>query len=226
LLPTGNVEVRAITLHDGLTQSDTSVTLSADGALGRVLSGDVDIYHVAGAASPVFLAVRTQVAGDDTQAEKMLRRPDYPLLQQAILSYPDLGPHVSLATRALRRLDATLQGEPRLLPAPPPATAGHGTFTVVSRGDGLQARVTADGEVYLVVKQSWYPGWRATVDGRQVPIYRADLALQAVAVPAGTHTVVVTYHPASVLVGAAVSVAGLIGLLLVLMAGVRRRGNG
>jgi len=226
LLATGNVEVRAITLHDGLTQGDTAVTLSADGALGRVLSGDVDIYHVAGAASPVFLAVRTQVTGDDGQVAKMLRRPDYPLLQQTILSYPDLAPHAGLATRALRRLDAMLQGDPRLLPAPLPATAGHASFTVVSRGDDLQARVTADGEVYLVIKQSWYPGWRATVDGRQVPIYRADLALQAVAVPPGTHTVVVAYHPASVLVGAAVSVAGLIGLLLVLVASVRRRANG
>lgn len=215
LLPAGDVEIRAISLHDALTQSDTTVTLSSSGALTRVLSGDVNIYHVSGAASPAFLALRTVVTGDDTQVATLLRNPQFPLLQQAVLSYPNIGPRLSLPTRALRRLDAMLQGDPRLLPAPSPATAQHASASIVRQGDRLQADVTADGTAYLVLKQAWYPGWRATIDGQRVPIYRADLALQAVAVPVGRHTVVVDYQPASVLVGAVVSVAGLIVLLAV-----------
>jgi hypothetical protein len=46
-----------------------------------------------------------------------------------------------------------------------------------------------------------------------VPIYRADLALQAVPVPAGRHTVVVDYQPASVLLGALGSLAALVALV-------------
>ncbi|MGI8913711.1 MAG: YfhO family protein [Chloroflexota bacterium] len=221
LLPVGNVEVRAITLHDGLTQSDTTVTLSPDGALSRVLSGDINIYHVAGAASPVFLAVRTTVTGNDSQAAAILRRPDFPLLHDAVLDYPDLGPHLSLSSRLLRRLDADLQGDPPLLPAPPPASAEHGSFTVIQQDDQLHATVDTDGAAYLVIKQSWYPGWRATVDGVPAPIYRADLALQAVAVPGGRHTIVVDYRPASVLVGAVLSALGALGLLVVAILGRR-----
>jgi hypothetical protein len=209
------VEIRAISLRDALTQSDTTVTLSASGALTRVFSGDVNIYHVSGAASPAFLALQTRITGDDSQAAALLRDPQFPLLQQAVVSYPDVGPRLSLPTRALRRLDALLQGDPRLLPSPPNATARHASASIVRQGNRLQADVTSDGDVYLVLKQAWYPGWRATVDGRRVPIYRADLALQAVAVPAGRHTVIVDYRPASVLVGAAVSVAGLVFLLVV-----------
>lgn len=215
LLPTGEVEIRAISLRDALTQSDSTVTLSASGALTRVFSGDVNIYHVAGAASPAFLALRTQTAADDTQAATVLRNPRFPLLQRAVLSYPDIGPHLSLFTRALRRLDGILQGDPRLLPAPPVATARHADAGIVRQGNRLQADVTSDGTAYLVLKQAWYPGWRASVDGRRVPIYRADLALQAVAVPPGRHTVVVDYQPATPLVGAAVSLAGLVFLLTV-----------
>jgi hypothetical protein len=215
LLPAGDVEIRAISLRDALTQSDTTVTLSASGALTRVFSGDVNIYHVSGAASPAFLALQTRITGDDSQAAALLRDPQFPLLQQAVVSYPDVGPRLSLPTRALRRLDALLQGDPRLLPSPPNATARHASASIVRQGNRLQADVTSDGDVYLVLKQAWYPGWRATVDGRRVPIYRADLALQAVAVPAGRHTVIVDYRPASVLVGAAVSVAGLVFLLVV-----------
>ncbi|HEY8743371.1 MAG TPA: YfhO family protein, partial [Chloroflexota bacterium] len=225
LLSAGTLEVRAISLHDALTQSDTTVTLSASGDLSRVLSGDVNIYHVAGAGAPAFLALRTQMTGDDARAATLLRDPQFPLLQQAVLSYPDLGPRLSLPARILRRLDDIVQGDPPILPAPPVATAQHGSASILRQGDRVQADITTDGTAFLVLKQAWYPGWRATVDGRRVPIYRADLAMQAVAVPPGRHMVVVDYRPASVLLGAGVSALGLIVLLLVGLFGWRRGGG-
>ena len=38
-------------------------------------------------------------------------------------------------------------------------------------------------EGYLVLADTWYPGWRASVDGRSVPILRANYAFRAVFVP-------------------------------------------
>jgi len=47
----------------------------------------------------------------------------------------------------------------------------------------------------LVISDSWYPGWRATLDGRPVALLRADAALRAIAVPAGAHRVEMIYRP-------------------------------
>jgi uncharacterized membrane protein YfhO len=71
----------------------------------------------------------------------------------------------------------------------------------------------------LVVADAWFPGWVATVDGHTVPIHPANLALRGVDVPAGHHTVVMTYEPSSWphgLEGAAITlVAFLLGAFAV-----------
>jgi len=48
------------------------------------------------------------------------------------------------------------------------------------------------------VDEIYYPaGWHATVDGQPAPILQANYLLRAVPVPAGTHTVVMRFDPAS-----------------------------
>jgi hypothetical protein len=71
----------------------------------------------------------------------------------------------------------------------------------------LEAMAPAPG--LLLISESFAPGWRAWVDGRPAPVYRAGGNLQAVPVPAGAHTVRLTYLPTSVLAGAALSLATL-----------------
>ncbi len=72
----------------------------------------------------------------------------------------------------------------------------------------LQARCPS--ACVLVLADLDYPGWRATVDGRDTPILQADYLLRAVALEAGLHEVVFAYDPASVRVGAAISAAALL----------------
>ncbi len=223
LLSSGSLEVRALSLRDALTNSAVPVTPSATGDVSRVLSGDVNLYHVDAAGLPVFLAYQDEVAVDDSTAANLLGKSDYPLTQQVVLRYPDFGPRLSLPARALRRLNGIVQGEPRLLPSPPKAGAQSGSYRVSRQGTRLQAQVTVDGPAYLVLKQAWYPGWRATVDGKRVPIFRADLALQAVPVPAGQHEVVVDYQPGSVIVGTVVSLAAALALIILVGIGAWRR---
>ncbi len=61
----------------------------------------------------------------------------------------------------------------------------------------------------LVVSDSFYPGWRALVDGVPRPVLRVDHALQGVLVPAGATTVELVYEPASVKIGLLLSLFGV-----------------
>ena len=47
----------------------------------------------------------------------------------------------------------------------------------------LELEVNACDESYLVVSDTHYPGWRATLDGAATDIHRADFALRAVRSP-------------------------------------------
>ncbi|MBL8220310.1 MAG: hypothetical protein JNL62_13845 [Bryobacterales bacterium] len=61
----------------------------------------------------------------------------------------------------------------------------------------------------FVLKEQFAPGWRATVDGRPVPVERESLAFQRIAVPAGKHLVAFRYSSPALPWGAAVSLGGL-----------------
>jgi hypothetical protein len=62
--------------------------------------------------------------------------------------------------------------------------------------------VVAPAAGVLVVAEVWHPDWVATVDGTPVPIERAQHALRAVVVPAGSHRVEMAYRPRSIYIGA------------------------
>ena len=61
--------------------------------------------------------------------------------------------------------------------------------------DSLEVKVTANQSGYLVLADTYYPGWRAEVDGKEVKIYHANYAFRAVPVEAGNHIVRFSYLP-------------------------------
>ena len=78
----------------------------------------------------------------------------------------------------------------------------------------LEVESGKDGIVVLV--DSFYPGWKAEVDGEETNILRANFAFRALRLPPGKHRVVFSYKPASFKIGALLGVIGIIGLFLVL----------
>ncbi len=56
-------------------------------------------------------------------------------------------------------------------------------------------RVRSAAPGWLFVAETWYPGWRAWVDGRSVPLLRAEYLFRAVPLPAGAHEVTLRYAP-------------------------------
>jgi hypothetical protein len=74
-------------------------------------------------------------------------------------------------------------------------------------GSVLSYRVTTDGPGYLVTRDSYAPGWTATVDGSRARVLRANGKHRAVAVPEGTHDVTLAYHPPGLGAGLAFTLA-------------------
>jgi hypothetical protein len=69
----------------------------------------------------------------------------------------------------------------------------------------VDAEVEAAQPSLVVVSQTYFHDWRATVDGRPAPLLRANVAFQAVQVPAGRHRLHLFYHDRAFETGAAVS---------------------
>lgn len=81
-------------------------------------------------------------------------------------------------------------------------------------GNSVTVSVDAPQDSWLILADTDYPGWAATVDGVDTPIYRANLNFRAVQVDAGSHEVRFDYQPSWLLPGALVSVISLLLALL------------
>jgi hypothetical protein len=99
------------------------------------------------------------------------------------------------------------------------------TATIVSshfENDTIEAAVQADAPSLVVIAQTYYHDWRAEVDGRETPLLRANLAFQAVQVPAGAHQVRLVYHDQAFDIGAAISACMWINCAVAFLAFHRR----
>lgn len=67
----------------------------------------------------------------------------------------------------------------------------------------------------LVLTDTWYPGWEATVDGTPTEILPANHVLRAVPITAGRHEVVFRYEPKPFVVGLWISGAALLAMVAI-----------
>ncbi len=67
----------------------------------------------------------------------------------------------------------------------------------------VEARLACKGMVILT--DTWFPGWRARVDGRPARIHEAYAAVRGVVVEGGAHRVEFVYRPGSVMAGGALT---------------------
>ncbi|HEX3278258.1 MAG TPA: YfhO family protein [Thermoleophilaceae bacterium] len=119
----------------------------------------------------------------------------------------------------LRRVAVTGKPLPGLTSAAP---AGTARLTEYGRQNAV-AQVNATRPALMVLTDVYYPGWKAKVDGHDVPIERVDYLLRGVRVPAGAHRVELEYAPASWRAGWILSLAALVATAALALVGLRRR---
>jgi len=190
LLPGEQFHLRGMSLVD--QGSGTSRILSINPALPLVHSGDVKIYQTLEALPRAFVAHEAHLVADDAAALALMRDPAF-----------DPGQTVVLAMEAGSPADESLRAN---------GSSGgrEGTRVKILSYEPERVRLRADLETtgYLVLTDTYYPGWQVTVDGRPATIQRADVAFRAVELTAGEHLVEFQYRPENVLLGLGLSVAG------------------
>ena len=78
--------------------------------------------------------------------------------------------------------------------------------------------VETDKQSVLVFSEVYYPGWTATIDGKDVPVGRVNYILRAIVVPQGKHKVELMFYPTSVDTTETIAYIGYALLLLILIA--------
>lgn len=89
------------------------------------------------------------------------------------------------------------------------------------RPDHLVYEYSAPRDALAVFSEIWYDkGWKAFVDGEELPILRANYVLRALQLPGGNHQVEFKFEPRSYHLGETISLIGSILLVLGLAAAV------
>jgi hypothetical protein len=161
----------------------------------------------------------------------------------ALVRVPETMPRAYLVGESLRvsesleRLDlldahdfrraVVLEDDADLPPAAEERALAATPATIV-RYEPERVEIAADAPApaYLVLSDSFYPGWEARVDGKPATIHRANFLARAVRVPAGAHRVEFCYRPRLGPIGPLVSGASWLALLALIVAAVSRRRTG
>jgi hypothetical protein len=86
--------------------------------------------------------------------------------------------------------------------------SGDQNATICSQSFSAEKAVVeleADAPILIVIAQSYHRGWKAFVDGKAVPVWRANYAFQAVEAPTGRHRVEFKYEEPWLMAGGLVS---------------------
>lgn len=222
--------------HDVWLRPARGPDVAADGAGRAVVEAEI------GAQEPVTVFVGGIGPSPGPELEDLETREELAFRSEArsrlllrhaddvarIFENPDALGEAWLATRIVQASDLDdvrrcLVGHPRTAvacvsdPAALPPAADDdppGTLRIEHREAASMAiAVDAARDALLVVSRLDFPGWRATVDAKETPIVRVHGAMMGIVVPAGRHRVELAYRPRSLLVGALVSLAGLVALL-------------
>ncbi len=183
------IESRSSPLYTFLNVKYSITQKGASPGEGYLLAFDgdprVDIYRTT-AFPRAFIVYRSQVVADHESAWAAIQAPGFDPADTVVVEG-----------------GKALEGD---------ASEGRAAITSYSlNAIGLEAEAASEG--YLVLSEVYYPGWRAYIEGSEVPLLRANYAFRAVYLEPGSHEVRLVFVPTSWKVGLLVGAATWLVLL-------------
>ena len=183
----------------GLMNTRALLSLKALDAPGWRLAGEAagyGIYENLRVLPRFFLVSAVRSVNNLAEAGALVRAPGFDPSAEAVVEAP---------------------GEPsETLPAAPHS----GVVRVVSyQPTEVRLETESAAPAFLVAAESYYPGWRASIDGRPTRLYAADAGFRGIRIPAGRHAVEMRFIPGTLYWAAGMS------FLALLAAAWRKRGQ-
>ncbi len=174
--------------------------LSAPG-LSEIYAGpDARVYRLDGALPRAWVVSAQQPVDSEEAALEAVTSPGFDPLRVAVTE---------------RRVPGVAEG---------PGSRPPGSARIVRyEPERVELRARAERAGLLVLSDTYFPGWKAEVDGQETDVEPVDYALRGVRVGPGEHTVVMRYAPLSWTLGWVISALALLGLVVVVAVGLRRR---
>ncbi|MEM7030714.1 MAG: YfhO family protein, partial [Chloroflexota bacterium] len=185
------VTVRGISLIQTANSTSRSVILSTEGNYRFIHGGDIKIYENRDVLPPAFIVHQAQLVTDTNAVIDTFRQPNFSA-EQAMVQIIQAGQTPGLITRG--EIPAT--PEPVVIDSYAP--------------EQIDLTTTLETPGWLVLMDTYYPGWEARVNDQPVEIEEVNLMFRAVELPTGTHHVHFTYRPESFRWGWMISVGGLV----------------
>ncbi|HZY44532.1 MAG TPA: YfhO family protein [Anaerolineae bacterium] len=103
--------------------------------------------------------------------------------------------------------------------------SGSSIDSLTDSSNAVTIRAASPVEAWLILSDTYYPGWQATLDGQVTDIQLANQSFRAVKFPAGAHQVEFRYEPNSVTIGATITLISVVVLVAGLAVTLRRRAD-
>jgi hypothetical protein len=156
------------------------------------------IYQNPSVFQRVFVVHRFQVASSAEEAQRIIKNPDFNLREDVVLD-------ASLPESEAKALEQT------------PKVDDSTAEIMHYEPDKVIIKAYAEHPGLLILTDTYYPGWKAYVDGKPTMIYQADGLVRAVYLSQGEHRVEFIYFPESFKMGLTISVISAITLIMLLM---------
>jgi hypothetical protein len=173
---------------------------------------DIKIYQNLSWLPRAFVVHRVRVSEDSQNVLGILLDPEFDLGSEIVLEKP---PPLDFAA-------GVAEGDAELLQleggSAQPGGSEQATVKITRYEPNYVRTVTSTlVNGFLFLSDSYYPGWKAYVDGVETEIYPADYAFRAVHLTAGQHTVEFMYEPRLFRPASVASLLALLGVIVLLV---------